>query len=257
MDNLYKIKLDDCVINCEVSINDKKTPSLIVDIEKGVIITVPSKISEEQIKCILHKNKDSILSYYEELKLLMNKFPPFQAKDGENITFFGEGYEISIKEVSSKTGKVTMVDGKIVLELPKAIIEQGNIQDKSYEYFKKWYKEEGAKIAEEIKNAIAEELDLNKDEITITLKNIKDAWSNCSVGKNNIGLHWKIAILSKEDIKFLLCFEMAKLKEEFDTESYWTLLNRLYPNFRDRMEKLNEMNPVHYFYLSKLNIKKD
>ena len=80
----------------------------------------------------------------------MNKFPPFQAKDGENITFFGEGYEISIKEVSSKTGKVTMVDGKIVLELPKAIIEQGNIQDK-FEYFKKWYKEEGAKIAKEIK----------------------------------------------------------------------------------------------------------
>ena len=55
-------------------------------------------------------------------------------------------------------------------------------------------------------------MDLNKDEITITLKNIKDD-DNCSVGKNNIGLHWKIAILSKEDIKFLLCFEMAKLKK--------------------------------------------
>ena len=80
MDNLYKIKLDDCVINCEVSINDKKTPSLIVDIEKGVIITVPSKISEEQIKDILHKQRLS--SYYEELNF-NEQILPFQAKDGE------------------------------------------------------------------------------------------------------------------------------------------------------------------------------
>ena len=66
MDNLYKIKLDDCVINCEVSINDKKTLSY-CRYRKGCNNHCPSKISEEQIKDILHKNKDSILSYYEEL----------------------------------------------------------------------------------------------------------------------------------------------------------------------------------------------
>lgn len=256
MNNIFEIKLEDYLVSCELVVNEKRKPSLVIDVEKGVILTALEQLTEEQVAEILKKNEELVLSYYEELQKLMSKNPPFKVREGEKVLYLGEEYDLSIERISKKTGKVRMEDNKVLLDLPESFVEAGEmvVQDKVYGYMKKWYREEGAIICEEIKSNIAKELGLDSDKIKITLKEMKDSWSNCSVAKKNISLNWKSILLSKDDIRFLLCLEMTKLKEDYDTEEYWSLLNRLYPNFRETMNRLNNINPVYFFYVTKLKI---
>lgn len=91
---MAKIKLGDVEINYRIIISNRKTISLIIDPEKGLLVRAPERVTYRQIEQIVREKSNWIIRKQEEIKRIRSEVEK-EFVAGEKLPFQGEPYSLS------------------------------------------------------------------------------------------------------------------------------------------------------------------
>ncbi len=97
-----------------------------------------------------------------------------------------------------------------------------------------------------IKEVIAKwEKVLNVKVNTYFIQKMKTKWGSCNHKSGNIRLNTELVKKPKDLVEYVIIHEMAHLIEPTHNETFVTLLNKFYPNWREARIELNELPLGH------------
>ena len=71
----------------------------------------------------------------------------------------------------------------------------------------------------------------------VSIRNQKTRWGSCSK-RGNLNFSYKLLFLPKELRDFIVVHEICHLKEFNHSQSFWSLVSRVFPNYKELTKKL-------------------
>ncbi len=211
------IEIDDLRVRLKRSAR-RKTVALVVDRVGGVELLLPEKLSDADAEGIIKRKQ---LWIYKTLDIKRRGLHETAEKDyvsGESFFFSGRKHSLSLQG----EGKgLTFHNGRFYL--PRALAANGR------KAFVDWY-------TEETKTIISERIDILSRRVAVfpgkvTVQDLGFNWASCGKG-GRLYFNWKIAMLPLEIVDYLMTHELIHLKEPRHSQTFYTLLVRAVPNYK-------------------------
>jgi predicted metal-dependent hydrolase len=160
------------------------------------------------LKNLLRQKLDWI---QEKLSLQLNKKKKINWKTGELIHILGNKVILSLK--ASKTNSV--LQDKDILHVDTNRV---NDQVHSAKLVSKWLKEKALK--DFVRRVEVFSVKLNVHPSSVYLSNAKSRWGSCN-SKREIRLNWRLIQAPPHIINYVICHELAHLKEMNHSNRFW------------------------------------
>jgi predicted metal-dependent hydrolase len=207
---------------------NRKTIGLKVD-HDGLVIHAPILIPRSRIEELIAPKIDWI---QEKLSLQLNKKKKIIWKTGELILILGNKVILSLK--TSKTNSV--LQDRDILH-----VETNRMHDHmhSTKLVSKWLKEKALK--DFIRRAEVFSVKLNVYPSNIYLSNAKSRWGSCN-SKKEIRLNWRLIQAPPHIINYVICHELAHLKEMNHSNRFWDEVAKVLPEYRSSERELKTLS---------------
>jgi len=173
--------------------------------EKGVIVRVPARADERNIRRFIDEKQDWInktISRQEQLK----------AKAPTSPSYLGEP------------------------------LEEAQIQQfRSHRHMADWYKKKAQNYLEERTKIFAKMLD-QRPPSRIKIRSYKSRWGSCD-RYNNISYNWKVMMTKPEIIDYLVAHEVSHMVNKNHSKSFYKTLVSLDPDHKIHRKALREFRP--------------
>jgi predicted metal-dependent hydrolase len=83
--------------------------------------------------------------------------------------------------------------------------------------------------------------DLNIPFNKLSIKDLKSKWGSCS-HDNNITINLKLIHLPKDFLKYVTIHEACHLKEKNHSQSFWNLVGKYFPEYKNVRKELKSVN---------------
>ena len=200
-----------------------------------VIVTVPKKVSVSYAQSFVEKNMDWIRKKLSEAEKKLNK--------NKIIYQIGTEYKtklttIKILESGSDNPFLKQDKNQLGIYLPLKI----NIEDEIWQNLIKTQIEE--QLKREAKyylvkrtHELANQKQINIGKVTI--RKTTSRWGSCS-SKNDISLSAYCMTLPDELIDYIICHELAHVKEKNHSKSFWNHLEAILPGAKILDKEMNK-----------------
>lgn len=182
----------------------RKTLTLTVDINGNVIIKSPIGLSEQFIN-------DWVAS---KASWIQHKLSNIKQR---RIYYYGNPYNVEILENTPNI--VTFTGNKFVVAQDFA--------SKQHVQINKWLRREATKYIPTRINEISKTTGLKFNKLTI--KDTKTRWGSCSF-HNNININWKVIMMDKELIDYILIHELCHTVVKNHSQDFWNQVRIYIPN---------------------------
>lgn len=143
---------------------------------------------------------------------------PIPFVPGNNIPVLGE--ILTLHNIPATRGETTMEDGQLTITcLPEFFSRR------VWDYLKKMLSDEIKKLASEK----AEILDVKPGRIT--LRDTSTRWGSCS-SSGNLSFSTRLVFTPREVMDYLVCHELAHLKEMNHSRTFWRHVATLCPDYK-------------------------
>ena len=223
-----------------VRTNRRKTASVNILFDK-VIVTVPKKLSNQQIQQIVFEKRKWIINKLNSNKNKSKHANEKRFRDGEFFTYLGRRYGLKIKKNSSKN--VKLIKGKLVVFYPlkkNKPASEMNVRLCLVE----WYKKNAQRILEHKTYQYAKLFSVQPKRISI--KDYRSRWGSCN-STGNISFNWRIIIAPSKIIDYLVVHELAHIIHHNHSSKYWKLVNFIYPDYKECRSWLKNYSHNLYF----------
>ena len=196
--------------------------------ERIVVLTLPRYCSQK-------KAFEFIKNHEEWVKTTLQKLPERRLFfNGEKISLFGK--EIKIQHAPERRLGVKLEGETLLVSGEKEFLHR-RIKD----YIKKKAKDEFYKRSKKYAQKLGEEIH------DITIKDTKSRWGSCS-SLNNLNYNWRISLAPEFVINYLIVHEVAHLKHQNHSNSFWQCVERLCPDYEQGERWLKEHGKELYGY---------
>ena len=113
-----------------------------------------------------------------------------------------------------------------------------NYIDEAQSYLVKWYKKKAQKWLEARFEDFKNQISVQPENIHI--RDLGYRWGSCSRNKD-LYFHWKIILLPKSLIDYVLVHELMHLIEPEHNEAFWKLVSLILPDYEERKNKLDKI----------------
>jgi predicted metal-dependent hydrolase len=214
----------------KVKKSNRKTISIKISPEEGVVLSVPSKCSEATIQYVLNKKAAWILSKLKVVQSRSELLKDRLYKSGERLKILGEYYNLNVLEGDySKCSAIFDANGFNVFISVEVKGEHRRVLIK--EALTTLYREIAKRILKERTRDFAEVLGVKPEKITI--KEQKSVWGSCS-SKYNINYNWKIIMAPIAIVDYIVVHELCHLREHNHSKGFWELLESIMPDYKLR-----------------------
>jgi len=200
----------------------RKTISLRIKDDGKIIVYVPYHTPKREVKGFIKEKGSWIIKKISEkersAKETEKAFIP-----GEKFLYFGESYPLEIGNTNNKGFPLKLYFGKFILG-------QDHL-DKARDLFIYWYKREAKEKIEERVDYFSKRLQLIPEGLKIT--SAKYRWGSCS-RNNRLSFSWRIIMAPLSVIDYVLIHELVHIKEKNHSERFWTYLETILPDYRER-----------------------
>jgi predicted metal-dependent hydrolase len=191
-----------------------------------VKVTAPKKVSIKFIESVIVKNGSFILN--AKLKQSENK-----------SEFYYLGKLLRKIVLESNADKVSITDGEFIVYLKTGSDEKTVI--------KKFLLSESKKILKQIVDkAYLKFTNYNIPYPKISYKNMSTRWGSCNKKDAKINLNTSLILAPIDCIEYVVMHELSHLIELNHSKKFYAVLSSVFPNYKEKREKLKKGNYLYY-----------
>ena len=200
--------------------------------DDGLVVHAPKRIFNFQLQKILAEKSNWIIKKLEARK--KNYIPPIDWQDGETLQLLAN--PITLYVVHNSKNKQPQFDhDSLTITTPEAdnpeVIKHKVIQ---------WYKKQALIDFSRRLEILAAKLNLPTP--PLKLSNAQSRWGSCS-SQGSIRLNWRLLQAPPHIINYVICHELAHLKEMNHSAKFWAVVNSIYPEYKKAEKELKQLSP--------------
>ena len=198
----------------------------------GLVVHAPKYILEFQLKKLIQDKSNWIITKLEARK--KNFVPPLRWQDGETLQLLGLGITLYVaKHVTNKQPQFN--HDSLTITSPEAdnqeVVKRKVVQ---------WYKKQALVDFSRRLEILAAKL--NVPTPPLKLSNAQSRWGSCS-SLGDIRLNWRLLQAPPHIINYVICHELAHLKEMNHSAKFWTVVSSIYPDYKKAEKELKQLSP--------------
>ncbi len=209
----------------KITKSPRKTVSLRVT-ERGTLdIRMPVSMSKSELERFLARH----INWINERISRMQRAREFTVKQfvqGEKFLFLGKLYDLQFTE-----------DSKTALELRDKFYLSKSYKHRAREIFEHWYKARAKEYF--YKRAFIYSSLMGVRFNNLKLSQAKQRWGSCS-SKGNINIVWRLIMAPPWVIDYVIVHELAHLRYMNHSKSFWRLVAKVYPQYKQAIKWLKE-----------------
>jgi predicted metal-dependent hydrolase len=199
---------------------------------EGLVVHAPKRIVEFQLNQILQDKSNWILNKLQAREA--NHVAKIEWIDGEHLLYLGSDIQLSISQNSSN--KALIFDqNTLFIASPQAnnhaVLGRKVIQ---------WYKKQAALDFSRRLEILAAKLGVATP--PLTLSNAQSRWGSCN-SRGEVRLNWRLLQAPPHIINYVICHELAHLKQMNHSAKFWAVVEQLFPNYKAAEKELKILSP--------------
>lgn len=198
----------------------------------GLVVHAPKRISQSQLESLIVLKADWIRK-----KLIAqseNIIPDLQWQHGERLFLLGNEIELAIKH-DLRSRAVQYAPGSLQLAMPN-YDEPAAVARKVLQWYKKQALTDFARRLEIFSAKLGVALP------KLLLSNARTRWGSCN-SKKEIRLNWRLLQAPPHIINYVICHELAHLKEMNHSARFWAVVASIYPDYKTAEKELKAWSP--------------
>ncbi|MEQ1600926.1 MAG: M48 family metallopeptidase [Methylophilaceae bacterium] len=212
-----------------LELRPRKTIGMRISVE-GLIVHAPQRISQSQLEQILLSKINWIQRKLETRQERV--IETMQWRDGANLLLLGNTIKLSVKQ-HNHSRAIAYRAGVLQVALPGVEDELAIARKVLQWYQKQALTDFGRRI-----ELLAAKLDVPTPKLFIS--NARTRWGSCN-SKNEIRLSWRLLQAPPHIINYVTAHELAHLKEMNHSVKFWTVVERIFPDYRNAEQELKSL----------------
>ena len=198
----------------------------------GLVVHAPKRIFAFQLNQILQQKSSWILNKLQAREA--NHVAKVEWIDGEHLLYLGNDIQLSISQNSSN--KALIFDqNTLFIASPQpnnhAVLARKAVQ---------WYKKQAALDFSRRLEILAAKLGVATP--PLTLSNAQSRWGSCN-SRGEVRLNWRLLQAPPHIINYVICHELAHLKQMNHSAKFWAVVEQLFPNYKLAEKELKALSP--------------
>ncbi len=219
----------------EYKLERSKRRSLTISIKNGeVIVKAPMDMPTAHIENFIAEKSKWITRKLADYEKKANALGDITS--GADILYHGEFYEI-VRMKECVRGK--LADG--VFYLSDKHIARADADKAIASYLKRAAKTELKAKLDEVSCAVG----LPYNEFALT--NARTQWGSCD-GKNNIRLNWRLVMLDREIVTYVIVHELSHTLHHDHGAEFWRTVEKFMPNYKTVKNRLKSFSVLTGMY---------
>jgi predicted metal-dependent hydrolase len=200
--------------------------------ENGLVVHAPKRIFEFQLNQILQEKSNWILNKLQAREA--NYVAKIEWVDGEHLLYLDNDIQLSISQNSSNKA-IIFDQNTLLIASPQpnnhAIVARKVIQ---------WYKKQATTDFARRLEILAAKLGVPTP--PLTLSNAGSRWGSCN-SRGEVRLSWRLLQAPPHIINYVICHELAHLKQMNHSAKFWAVVESLFPNYKLAEKELKALSP--------------
>ncbi len=219
-------------IEYQIAHRDRRTIGLKIT-NDGLVVHAPKRIFDFQLQKILKQKADWIITKLEAKR--KSYVPPISWSSHEVLQFLGNNITLVIAD--SATNKQAAFDQthlRIALKVPN---DHEMVKRKVIQWYKKQAMQDfGRRLA-----IFAAKLGVATP--PLRLSNARSRWGSCS-SRGDLRLSWRLLQAPPHIINYVICHELAHLKEMNHSAKFWAVVASIFPDYKKAEKALKAISPT-------------
>lgn len=199
--------------------------------ENGLVVHAPKRIFAFQLNQILQDKSNWILNKLQHRAA--NQVEKIEWIDGEHLLYLGQ--DIQLKLVPNKAKKIHFERNELVVHALGA-----NTHEACRASVLIWYKKQAAIDFARRLEILAAKLGVPTP--PLTLSNAQSRWGSCN-SRGEVRLNWRLLQAPPHIINYVICHELAHLKEMNHSTKFWAVVEQLFPDYKKAEKALKVLSP--------------
>jgi predicted metal-dependent hydrolase len=199
----------------------------------GLVVHAPKRISATQLQQVLLQKAAWI-----QQKLALretNQVAPMQWQDSEPLLFMGQDIVLALQ--LNATNKAVVLQGNQLLVRSPQVDQPAFVARKVLQ----WYAQQALPDFKRRVELVAAQMG---EKITsVALSNAKSRWGSCN-SRRQIRLNWRLIQAPPHIIQYVVCHEMAHLKEMNHSARFYAVQASLFPQHEQAEKELRALSPI-------------
>ena len=199
----------------------------------GLVVHAPKRISATQLQQVLLEKSSWI-----QQKLALreaNQVAPMQWREGEPLLFMGQDIVLALQP--HVTNKAVILQGNRLLVRSPQVDQPAFVARKVLQ----WYAQQALPDFRRRVELVAAQMG---EKITsVALSNAKSRWGSCN-SRKQIRLNWRLIQAPPHVIQYVVCHEMAHLREMNHSAKFYAVQESLFPNHVQAEKELRALSPI-------------
>jgi len=203
----------------------------------GLVVHAPRRITQTALESALLDKAGWIRKKLQQMAA--SRPAPIRWEDGAALKLLGNDIRLSLRQ-DTRNRKVTFEQGALHVRLTdigdsEAIVAR----------VVQWYKKEALADFERRLQLYAARLGVPMPKLY--LSNARSRWGSCN-SRSEIRLNWRLLQAPPHLINYVVCHELAHLKEMNHSARFWAVVESLYPDYRSAERTLKQRSAeLHQF----------
>ncbi len=221
-------------IEYQIEHRARKTVGLKIT-DDGLIVHAPKRIFQFQLQELLQEKSNWIIKKLAARE--QNYVPPIRWQDGETLQLLGNPFTLFAIQ-HSKNKQPQFDHDSLTIATPEPdntdLIQRKVIQ---------WYKKQALTDFSRRLEILAAKLNVATP--PLKLSNAQSRWGSCS-SRGDIRLNWRLLQAPPHIINYVICHELAHLKEMNHSAKFWAVVESIFPEYKAAEKELKAIsNQLH------------
>jgi len=204
--------------------------------QEGLIVHAPKRIAQTYLESLIVLKADWILKKLEARSA--NQHPPMQWQHGDQLLLLGNTITLVTKQ-DTRSRAVEYMPGFLQLAMPNHN-EPSAVEKKVLQ----WYKKQALTDFSRRLALFATKLGVPTPELF--LSNARSRWGSCN-SRKEIRLNWRLLQAPPHIINYVVCHELAHLKEMNHSAKFWAVVGSIFPDYKTAEKELKAWSPKLHF----------
>lgn len=198
----------------------------------GLVIHAPKRISQSHLESLIVLKADWIRKKLDALST--NKIPAMQWQHGEQLLLLGNTIALAVQH-DARSRAVDYTPGVLQLAMPNHN-EPSAVARKVLQ----WYKKQA--LTDFSRRLTLFSTKLGVPVPTLFLSNARSRWGSCN-SKKEVRLNWRLLQAPPHIINYVVCHELAHLKEMNHSVRFWAVVASICPDYKSAEKELKAWSP--------------